>query len=112
MTREDQQAFLLALRVKLKPRTLSVDEAVMLANAVGRIVGDPPEGEAMVNVRVSMPAGLLASFFQHIRDYDVAHFDEVQIAISPNAPGVSVAETQRIFQSIKPPFQSMITEKA
>lgn len=54
---------------------------------------------------------VLQQFLQHIRDFDVAHFEDVEISLWIDAPEMPTKEAEAIMQSIEPPFPFMKTFK-
>jgi len=59
----------------------------------------------VLNLKVAFNSKeLLRAFLQHVRDFDVAHFDEVLIAMDGKVPELSEDEMMEVLSSIKPPY--------
>jgi hypothetical protein len=56
-----------------------------------------------------LPDHLLREWLQHVRDFDVAHFDDVTVRVSVEAPHLSCEKVAQILGSIEPPFAHTTT---
>jgi hypothetical protein len=63
-----------------------------------------------IKLAIEMPDELLGAFMQHIRDFDVKHWDDVLVAYTVDAAGaMKLEEIEAVFASIKPPFDYQFT---
>ena len=62
-----------------------------------------------LSLKIEMPEELLCDALQHIRDFDVAHFDDVKISMWIDGPAhLSKDKILAIIAKIKPPFPETV----